>query len=167
MKIIAWDLAHKLLSLIYWFLVGKIKYGVLHSRWNYLIHISYFPLDPQIAKHINIKTLIKWFGCLYLQICTNGRKKNAELENRGKMRHRYDEIISFNSPFFVKRDVRSTKYDTYLKSFYRPTCLDICTTTGVWVNFWYHSTWESNYKILSILRAIFMWFINTISLLKI
>ena len=51
------------------------------------------------------------------------------------MKHRNDEIISFNSPFFVKRDVRSTKYDTYLKSFYRPTCLDICTTTGVLVNF--------------------------------
>ena len=88
------------------------------------------------------------------------------------MKHRNDEIISFNSPFFVKRDVRSTKYDTYLKSFYRPTCLDICTTTGVLVNFWYHSTWESNYKILSILRAFKTSYninriINTICLLKI
>ena len=93
MKIVAWDLAHKFFSLIYSFLVGKIQYSVLHSLWDFSIHISDVPSDLQIAKHINIKTLIKWFGCLYLQICTNGRKKNAELENRGKMRNKNDEII--------------------------------------------------------------------------
>ena len=107
---------------------------------------QHIPLDLQIAKHINIKTLIKWFGCLYLQICTNGRKKNTKLENRGKMRNRNDKIISFDSPFFVKRDVKSTWYIFEIK--YRPTCFYICITTGVLVNFWCRSIWESNSKIL-------------------
>ena len=57
---------------------------MLHSLWDFSIHISDVPSDLQIAKHINIKTLLNDLGVYICKYAQTDERRMQTLEIEGK-----------------------------------------------------------------------------------